>query len=58
MSLLSDAENLSSLLEETSRQCEKPGSLPEAGELMIEEFKTPDVGLFDDQVVCVTFPNL
>lgn len=51
VSLLSDAENLASLLEEASRQCEKPGILPEAGERMIEEFRTADVvGLFDDQV--------
>ena len=51
VSLLSDAENLSALLQEAARQCEKPNTLPEAGEHMIEEFKISESGLLDEQVI-------
>lgn len=50
MSLLSDAENLSALLQEAARQCDKPSNLPEAGEHIIEEFKLSESGFLDEQV--------
>ena len=52
VSLLSDAENLSALLQEAARQCDKPNNLPEAGEHIIEEFKLSESGFLDEQVKC------
>ena len=53
MSLLSDAENLSTLLQEAAKQCEKPNNLPDAGEHIIEQFKLSESGFLDEQVILI-----
>ncbi|XP_046843051.1 protein MTSS 1-like [Xenia sp. Carnegie-2017] len=49
VSLIDDAQNLSVLLQEAARQCEKPYELSQAGEHMIEEFKISERGFYDEQ---------
>ncbi|CAB4033699.1 MTSS1 isoform X1 [Paramuricea clavata] len=57
VSLLSDAENLSALLQEAARQCEKPNNLPDAGEHMIEDFKLSESGFLDEQLTPPSSPS-
>jgi hypothetical protein len=56
VSLLSDAENLSALLQDGARQCEKPSELPDAGEHIIEQFKLSESGFLDEQVMGLSLP--
>ena len=57
VSLLSDAENLSTLLQEAAKQCEKPNNLPDAGEHIIEQFKLSESGFLDEQTTPPNSPH-